>query len=74
MRCLLKPNVFIETPNYLKYDILMGEYYIKSYGNHNDSLVYDGILGGYITINPPRDTPVIAEDDVIIPRKPLYLD
>jgi hypothetical protein len=64
----------IETPDYLKYDILMGEYYIKSYGNHNDSLVYDGILGGYITINPPRDTSVIAEDDVIIPRKPLYLD
>ena len=63
----------IETPNYLKYDILLGGKYIKSYGNHDDSLLYDGGLGGYVTINPFRDLPVVEDGDVIIPRKPLYL-
>jgi hypothetical protein len=58
-------NVYqIETPNYLKYNILLGDYYLKSYGNHETSTSYYTPLDAYITIPTTKDVPVEEEGDV----------
>lgn len=56
----------IETPNYLKYDILVDNYYIKSYGNQTASMRYDKYIDAYITSIPSIDFPMENPDDVEI--------